>query len=119
MGPSTRARFCDTCINPTPLPISGRGISSPIQAWRAGPMSAKPTPISKLERNSIHSVITSVTTSTPVPSISTAGMICPSRTSGFFAYRSAITPPIGPSTSIENPLPISASPDAVYEPVIS
>ena len=52
VGPSTWPVFIDICCRATALGSNRRGTMYPVQAWRAGPISANPAPITNVATTS-------------------------------------------------------------------
>ena len=84
VGPSTWPVFIDICWSATAFGNSRRGTMNPVHAWRAGPISANPAPITSVATTSNGTEIRSVTINLPSAPSSTPGITCPAITSGFF-----------------------------------
>ena len=83
-GVVTCAMFIASCWSATALASSLRGISSPTQACRAGPITENATPINSVAPSSRGIEIAPLTISAPTPPMIRPGAICPANTSGFF-----------------------------------
>ncbi len=117
-GARTCDTFCAICCSAIAFGNDSLGTSSATQACLAGPMNANPSPITRVARVRMGTVMCSVMMRMPVTRITVAGTAWPASTRGFLRIRSAITPPIGDTVSMAMPEPIWANPAAALLPEI-